>query len=294
MPRQVHRAEDNQLISVSPGVPLAGFLRQYAGKFAGRGFPTSIAFSPDDIPIPMPSQPAIFRSSIGLVEAIGNGTANSSYGNFVLAAQGTATAAVVALTTRQTMMKRTEYLVTTPSTSAIAGFRENNNKYFIGASGTQGGFYFVTRWGPATGVATATNRSFIGMTTATANATDVQPSSLLNMMGIGWDAADTNMQFMKNDGSGTATKVDLGASFPVPTVDRTKAYDVTIFCPPHGPQVFYELRDLDTEAVVSGASGSTDLPAVTTLLSPRGWISVGGTSSVIGFALAKLYIDALF
>jgi hypothetical protein len=39
--------------------------------------------------------------------------------------------------------------------------------------------------------------------------------------------------------------------------------------------------------IAAQASGTitTNLPAVTTLLSPRVWCSVGGTSSVIGVAL---------
>ena len=36
---------------------------------------------------------------------------------------------------------------------------------------------------------------------------------------------------------------------------------------------------------------TTDLPVNTTLLAPRGYISVGGTSSVIGMALMGLCID---
>jgi hypothetical protein len=48
---------------------------------------------------------------------------------------------------------------------------------------------------------------------------------------------------------------------------------------------------------VSGATASgtisTDMPSTSTLLAPRGWISVGGTSSVIGMALCSLYLDPL-
>lgn len=49
--------------------------------------------------------------------------------------------------------------------------------------------------------------------------------------------------------------------------------------------------------MVSGATASgtttTDLPGTTTLLAPRGWISVGGTSSVTGLGVASLLLDPL-
>ena len=129
-----------------------------------------------------------------------------------------------------------------------------------------------------------------GFDAAVTAPTDVQPSTILNIIGMGWDAADANIQIMHNDGTGSATKVDLGASFPVPTVDRAKVYELALFCAPNAATVSWEVTDLGTGAVASGTI-ATDLPANTTLLAPRGWMSVGGTSSVIGIALMSLYIE---
>ena len=187
-------------------------------------------------------------------------------------------------------MKRLEYLQNTASATAVAGFRSPAVQFFRGASAGYGGFMMVCRWGPATGVATATSRAFVGMRNVTSAPTDVEPSSLTNILGMGWDAADTNIQFLHNDGSGTATKIDLGASFPVPTVDRTDAYELALFCAPNGSEVGYQVTDLTTSATATG-SVSTDIPTSTTLMGPRGGISVGGTSSVVGIALMSLYIE---
>jgi hypothetical protein len=149
----------------------------------------------------------------------------------------------------------------------------------------------VCRWGAATGVATATNRAFVGMANTTAAPTDVEPSSITNMCGMGWDAADTNIQFMHR-GTGAVTKIDLGASFPVPTTDRTKSYEVAIFSPPGTTQSLqYEVSDLGTGAKATGTI-TTNLPTTSTLLAPRGWMSVGGTSSVIGIAIMGLYLES--
>ena len=110
---------------------------------------------------------------------------------------------------------------------------------------------------------------------------------------MGWDAADTNIQIMSNDAAGTCTKVDLGASFAVPTLDRTALYELALYAPKGTTQsVAWLVTDLVSGAVASGTI-TTDLPAATTLLAPRGWISVGGTSSVIGFGLSSLVLDPL-
>jgi hypothetical protein len=37
---------------------------------------------------------------------------------------------------------------------------------------------------------------------------------------------------------------------------------------------------------------NTNIPAVNTLMSPRGWVSVGGTSSVIGIKMMNMIIES--
>jgi hypothetical protein len=235
-------------------------------------------------------QPHIGRNKIATWIPAGNSTTITADGAAALTATGTATAASVAVTNRHTLMRRLEYLVTTAAATAVAGFRSTVAQFLRGSNAGDGGFHYVCRFGPATGVATATNRAFVGMGVSTAAPTDVEPSSIVNILGMGWDAADTNIQFMHNDASGAATKIDLGASFPKPTADRTKAYELAMFCAPAGTEIFYEVTDLATGDKATG-SVTTDIPAATQLLAPRGWMSVGGTSSVIGIALMGLYIE---
>jgi hypothetical protein len=119
----------------------------------------------------------------------------------------------------------------------------------------------------------------------------VNPSTLTNICGMGYDDADTSIQFMHNDGSGTATKIDLGAGFPKPDVDLTSVYEIALFAPPGTTQSLgYEVTNLVTGAVATGVVAS-DIPPATQLLTPYGYMSVGGTSSVIGFATMGLYIE---
>lgn len=212
---------------------------------------------------------------------------------------GTASASAVAVTSLYQMMPRVEFLVTVAATNAIAGWRHagNTTRWLrIGNdANAPGGFLLRCIWAPATGGTVATNRAFAGVSAWTAAPTDVEPSTRTDVVGMGWDAADANIQFMHNDGAGTCTKIDLGSSFPVPTTDRPAPYELQLYSPNSATQsVFYRVirynSNLKTIAAEATGTVTTNLPAVTTLLGAVGAISVGGTSSVIGAALMGILV----
>lgn len=271
----------------TPTAPAADGVKVFGRSVAGRSMVSMMGPSGLDTTL----QPHFGRNRIGMWSPLGNSGTITSIGTLAPTAVGTATAANVATTNRHTRTRRITYRVTTPSTSAVAGWRCVTAQYTIGAAAAgDGGFHLITRWGPDTGVSTATNRCFVGIM-APITPTDTEPSTRINMVGVGWDAADTNIQIMHNDGSGTATKIDLGASFPVPTVDQTSLYEIALFSRPGTTQaVDYEFTDLVSGDVATGTI-TTDIPSTTTLISPHGWMSVGGTSSVIGIAMASMYIE---
>lgn len=271
----------------TPSAPTAGGVKLYGRDVAGRVMPAIIGPSGLDTAL----QPFFGRNRIGLVLPPGNTTGINQLG-FNTTATGTATTANVATTNRHTYMRRLDYLVTTASTTAVAGFRNSALQWSLGApSVDNGGFHLVLRWGPATGVANANHRAFVGMRGSASAPTDVNPSTLTNICGMGYDSGDANVQFLHNDGSGSATKIDLGASFPKPSADRTTAYEIALFAPPGTVQsLSYEVRNLGTGASATGTV-TTDLPATTQLLTVLGYMGVGGTSSVVGLALMGLYIE---
>ncbi len=270
-----------------PATPAAGGLKLFAKGVAGRLLAATLG--PSGLFTTL--QPNLGRNRIATWAPAGNSTTIVADGAAALTATGTATAANIATTNRHTYMRRLEFLVTVAATTAVAGWRGAAAMFGVGGvAAGDGGFHFICRWGPATGVATTTNRGFVGMASSIAAPTDVEPSTITNIVGMGWDAADTNIQIMHR-GLGAVTKIDLGAAFPVPTADRTKAYELALYAPPGPTQsVGYEVTDLATGAVTSG-SITTNLPTTATLLAPRSWMSVGGTSSVIGIALMGLYIE---
>ncbi len=209
-----------------------------------------------------------------------------------LTATGTATASTAASTNMHQASPRVDALVTTASASAVAGFRTPLAPLFLSNQTYQGGFDLEFKWGGATGQATGTKREFAGIRANTAAPTDVNPSTLVSMLGFGFDSADTNMQFMCNDASGTATKVDLGANFVKPTTDRANMYLARLFAfPNQTSRVAWWIKNLQTGDVASGVA-TADLPAVNSLMCYLGYESVGGTSSVIGFAHGGLWAKA--
>jgi hypothetical protein len=228
-------------------------------------------------------QPHMARNGWAQWKPAGNSTTISAIGAAALTATGTATTANYATTSLHTQCTRVDYLVTTAATSAVAGFRGAINAY----TGTLG-YQMMFRFAPATGTTVSTQRLFVGMTSSTGAPTDVQPSTLVTMVGLGYDAADTNWQFMVNDGSGTATKVDVGVARP--TTDRPGPYAIVVFCPPGGASIGVTFVDEPNDNSYS-TTFTTNLPSAATALSPRGYHSVGGTSSIVGMTLFSGYME---
>ncbi len=272
--------------STSPAIPASGKLAVFARPVGGRMMPVVMGPSGLDTPL----QPHVGVNATVWWRPHGNSTTVSTSGINITAA-GTATTTNVATDTLYNMMKRIYYRVTTAAATAVAGWRGSNDQWSVGGTlAATGGFHLILRWGPDTGATTATHRGFAGMRPSAAP-TDVEPSTLLNMVGMGWDAADANIQFMHNDATGAASKIDLGASFPVPTVNNSAVYEIALFSPPGTTQrADYRVRNLTTGAEATG-SVTTGLPASTTLLAPAIHMSVGGTSSVIGIAVMSAYVE---
>ena len=271
----------------TPAAPAAGGVKLFGRDVAGRILPAIVGPSGLDTSV----QPFFGRNKMGLFLPAGNGGADTQMG-LVISATGTATAENVATTNLHNYMRRRSWRVTTASATAVAGIRGGALQFTVGGpSAGLGGFHMVWRWGPATGVSNGSHRAFVGMRNSTAAPTDVNPSTQTNICGMGYDAADSNVQFMHNDGTGTATKIDLGAAFPKPNADLSSVYELALFARPGTiSSLSYEVTNLVTGAVATGTV-TTDLPTTTTLINPYGYMSVGGVSSVIGFATMGLYIE---
>jgi hypothetical protein len=172
-----------------------------------------------------------------------------------------------------------EHLVTVAATTAIASDRSNFQ--FIPNSG----FNFRRRWGMATGATVATRRGFCGLRASVAAPTDVNPSTLTNIVGVGFDAADTNLQIMHNDATGAATKLDTG--IPRPSVDRGAWFEVHLYSHPGDSVIAFNV--LASSGLAASGLITTDLPVGNLAL--LNYVSVGGTSSVVGLAQMGTWLE---
>lgn len=277
-----------ELTTSQPPAPAANKVKIFGRNVGGRMMPAFIGPSGLDSSL----QPSFARNAIAYARAIGNSIAITTEA-IAWSVVGTQTAAAVGTSNIQIAMRRVNYNVATAATTAVAGFRSAALQFFRGNAGSKlGGFHFVCRFGPSLGAAAnTTRRGFVGFNSLTTAQTDVNPSTLANVLGVGCDSNDTTYQIMYKTGTGAVTKVNTG--IVKSAADYTEMYELAMFCAPGGTQVNFEFTNLNT-GVVFRHTATTNLPAETQLLAPSGYYSVGGTSSAIGIAFSSLYIETDF
>jgi len=159
--------------------------------------------------------------------------------------------------------------LTTASAAAGVHMGTSPRCIFSTAAG-RGGGEFVCRFG-ASQIPTGP-RLWCGFETAI-NASTADPSSYTNILMFAKDAADTNIQFMVNDGSGTATKTDTGIPLAA-----NGWYEASIWFDPGGAKAYGLLVRLDTGDIWFG-SATSNLPANGSLLIPALYGSLNGTNT---------------
>jgi hypothetical protein len=155
-----------------------------------------------------------------------------------------------------------------------------------------GGFFFRTQFGQ--NINLNGGQKFVGLCASTAAlaATAGAVSALINMCGVGYDTTDSsagNWQFYRNDGSGTATKVDLGADA---VRNTTHGYDLIMYMKPNDAELFVRIVNLHTGALVLDTSYTTDLPAVNTGMAFKCEVNNGAVAAANNIEIAKLYIES--
>ncbi len=236
-------------------------------------------------------QPFIGQNRISYLQPLGMSSTIVTTVGMTATAVGTAVAANFANGSIKDTIRRIEYRGTFAAAS-IGGFTTTpNGIVWFGNVANAGGFLYVHRWGIGQGpVNSSAYRAFTGFRNVTSAPTDVEPSSLINMFGVGCDGLDTQLQFMHNDGSGTATKIPLGANFLKPTTDREAYYELIMYSAPNTSTVQYSIRNLDTGNSTTG-SVSTNLPSNILQFQPFGYVSSGGVANQMSYSFAYMYIQ---
>ncbi len=283
--RATHTGNETQLTwneNASPAVPAQG-LTTYSKSVGGRNMFAQIGKSGVDYSF----QPFFARNAIFSFKANGNATTSTVLGNVAPTTNGTATTRLVATTSFFTWMRRVGYVSSTNNNSS-SGIRHAQLQYGLGNGAGRGGFHFVARFGISDATLAPGARLFVGMTSSIAVLGNADPSNLTNIIGVGLDSADTTLQIMHNDGTGTATKINLGASFPEST--NLDFYELSLYCPPNGIEVSYQVVNLSTNASASGVIIS-NLPLNTQLLTWQIWRHNINTGLAVGVDIASVYIE---
>ncbi len=194
-----------------------------------------------------------------------NSTTIDTTAGIVLSTSGTNTARSVSSTSYATRSVRMGVTASITSLGRYSGMRGSSLLWYL-----TGGFLYVGEFNISdTALATGTH-NFWGLASSTSDlaiggVNNDQPSSLLNFIAFTNDSSDSNLQFMCNDSSGVATKIDLGSSFksnrtagsPITTI-----YSCMIYNAPNSNQIIYKITNKETGAIVQGVV-NTNLPAST-------------------------------
>lgn len=275
-------------VAAEPAAAATDTLKLYAKKIAGRMIPKIIGPSGIDTIL----QVGLSGNAVFMVAPASGTTAPTAWG-------GTLTTAAT-MSVQQTIASANPWQATwrkrfATSTTAgnLSGMRTAYTQWFRGNAAGFGGFFFRAKFGQNINLNGA--QCFVGLCASTGAlaATAGAVSALVNMIGVGYDTTDAstgNWQLFRNDGSGTATKVDLGATNAAR--NTTHGYDLVIFCPPGAAtEIFVRIVNLHTGETVLDTSYTTDIPAVNTGMAFKAEVNNGAVAAAANLEVAKVYIE---
>lgn len=143
-----------------------------------------------------------------------------------------------------------------------AGFFVDGPSLYLGDVAGRGGFDVKFGFGLEVLNAAAQTRYFGGIC-GEATPAGLEPSAIVNMIGLGCDLADTNLKLMHNNGAGVATEIDLG--WPGKTIGE--AWVLRLSALPFAQLVEYSVTRLTDGSILAG-SFATEMPVATAFLGP--------------------------
>lgn len=211
---------------------------------------------------------------------------------------GTLTTATT-MSMQQTIASANKWLATqrkrfaSAATAASAtGMRTAYTQWFRGNAAGFGGFYFRGLVGQ--NINLNGGQLFFGLAASTSAlaTTAGAVGALLNMCGIGYDTTDAstgNWFFFRNDGSGTATKVDLGATDAAR--NTTHGYDLRMWMLPNSDVLNVRIDNIHSGAIILNTTYNTDVPAVNTGMAFHADVNNGAVASACNIEVARVYIE---
>jgi hypothetical protein len=261
--------------------PSSGFVRLY-GRTAGKTRPSYR--SPDSgRPTDIGSYPG--SKHVMWREAIGAGTGAVTHWGMSTATTGGASSVVLTTTNIRTQMLRLQYDTNTAASNSN-GWRSADQTHWRGNATGLGGWDATQRFGFRT-VTPADARFYTGWRNSLAQiGTTVEPSSLIDVVGVGFDSTQNTFYFIHNDGSGTATQVNTTL-----TPSITEYYELNIYAAPNASSIQISLEELGSGTVAT-ANLSSDLPTATLFLGWHFHVNSGPTGgAAFGSDWTNLYVE---
>jgi hypothetical protein len=240
-------------------------------------------------------QPFLAQNKIGYWAPPGNATTTPGvFGLTAPSAIGTATSRTVATTSLATRMRRLGY-PSTATAGTFSGARIAAAQFTCGSGTANGsGFMLVERWVESDPAVVAGKRSFAGVSSNTAAPTNVEPSTLTNIIGIAQLSTDATQWYWIHAGSAAQAAVAIGTGIGAPSGNSTTAWELAIFCPATTANTYYlQLTNLSTgvTATTSFSGAATIVPQSTTLLAWRHWGTNNATALATGIDICSIYIE---
>ncbi len=271
-----------KLISTTdPAAPVGGLLL-YSKSIAGQNMPKVVGPSGIDTQL----QVALDGNAVLLISPSSGTAAPNIFGGTLTTAATMSMQFTAGSTNRWSATVRKRFQTSTSAGNAT-GMRTAYVQYFRGTAAGFGGFRFRAQFGAQINL--NGGQKFIGLCALT-SALAGEPSALLNMCGVGYDAADSsagNWFFMRNDGSGTATKVDLGTDAARGT---TQGWELVMFMKPNDAELFVFIQNLNTGVTVLDTSYTTDLPAANTGMAFKAEVRNGAIAAADNIEAAKVSV----
>jgi hypothetical protein len=228
-----------------------------------------------------------------------NSTTFDSTAGLTLSTTGTNTARSVATTSYAARGIRMGITASIVATGRYTGIRGSVLLWYV-----TGGFLYTGEFNISDTATAAGTHNFWGLASSTSDLVigdiaNSQPSALTNIIAFANDSGDANLQIMYNDATGTATKTDLGSSFPsnrTAGAAITTIYSCYLYNAPGSTNVIYRIVNKETGAVAQGTL-SSNLPASTVGLNFFGvrtmGTSAGGVTNSGQFDVYRLGVYSL-
>ena len=276
------------IVAAEPATPTAGNMLLYSKSIANRILPKIIGPSGIDTIL----QVGLSGNSVFMLAPQSGTTAPLVWGGTLTTAATMSVQQTIASANPWQATWRKRFQTSTTAGNAT-GCRTAYTQWFRGNATGFGGFWFRAQFGQ--NINLNGSQCFIGLCASTnvLASTAGAVSALVNMIGVGFDTTDAssgNWQLYRNDGTGSAVKVDLGATNAAR--NTTHGYDLIIYCPPGAAtDIYVRIVNLQTNVTVLDTSYNTDIPAVNTGMAFKAECNNGAVAAATNIEVAKVYIE---